>query len=109
MPNMGIIILSPLQPNKKNTIDLRRKYQIKKYSNFIEEPYYRKSKHKKHSNENSSSKKKDKKYIKCFKCGKKGHIAPNCKVKEIIADLDIGKCLKKQMINIINTEFDSFS
>ena len=28
---------------------------------------------------------------------------PNCKVKEIIADLDIGKHLKKQMINLIKS------
>ena len=38
-----------------------------------------------------------------------GHIAPNCKVKEIIADLDIGKFLKKQMINLIKTDSDSSS
>ena len=36
-----------------------------------------------------------KKKVKCFKCGKKGHIAPNCRVKEIIANLDIGKHLKE--------------
>ena len=44
-----------------------------------------------------------------FKCGKKGHIAPNCKVKEIIADLDIRKRLKQQMINIIKIESQSDS
>ena len=79
----------------------------KKYSNFKEEPYYRKSKHKKHSNkthQNSSSKKNDKKEIKCFKCGKKGHITSNCRVKEIIANLDVRKHLKQQMINLIKTK-----
>ena len=79
----------------------------KKYSNFKEKPYYRKSKHKKHSNkthQNSSSKKNDKKEIKCFKCGKKGHITSNCRVKKIIANLDARKHLKQQMINLIKTE-----
>lgn len=54
--------------------------------------------------QNFPPKKKDKEDIKCFKCGKKGHIAPNSKVKEIIANLDITKHLKKQMINLIKTE-----
>ena len=76
----------------------------KKYSNFKEEPYHRKLKHKKHSSktyQNPSLKKLNQKEIKCFKCGKKGHIAPNCKVKEIIANLVIEKHLKQQMINSI--------
>ena len=86
----------------------------KKYSNFKEESYYRKTKNKKYSNkkyQNSSSKKIDKQDIKCFKCSKKWHIAPNCRVKEIVANLDIGKLLKQQMINLIKTEsqFDSSS
>ena len=38
-----------------------------------------------------------------------GYIAPNCKIKEIIVDLDIGKRLKRQMINLIKTESDSSS
>ena len=41
------------------------------------------------------------KEIKCFKYSKKRHIAPNCRVKEIIAKLDIGNHLKHQMINLI--------
>ena len=54
----------------------------KKYSKFKEEPFYRKPKHKKHKKyQNFPSKKKDENDIKCFKCGKKGHIAPNCKIK----------------------------
>ena len=56
-----------------------------------------------------STKKVDKEDIKCFKCGKKGHIAQNCRVKEIITNLDIGKCLKQQMINLIKTESQSES
>ena len=79
----------------------------KKYSNFKEKPYYKKSKHRKHSNkthQTSYSKKTDKKEIKCFKCGKKGHIAPSCRVKEIIENLDKGKHLKQQMINLIKIE-----
>ena len=84
----------------------------KKYSNFKEESYYKKTKNKKYSNkkyQNSSSKKIDKQDIKCFKCNKKWHIPPNCKVKEIVADLDIGKRLKQQMINLIKTESQSDS
>ena len=84
-----------------------KKISNKNYSNFKEEPYYRKPKHKKHSNkthQTSYSKKTNKKEIECFKCGKKEHITPNCRVKEIIANLDVGKHLKQQMINLIKTE-----
>ena len=38
-----------------------------------------------------------------------GHIAPNYKIKEIIADLDIRGRVKKQMINLIKTKSDSSS
>ena len=91
---------NPLPPSAKQEKFYRSKKKRlnKKYSNFKEEPFYRKPKHKKYSNkkyQNFPPKKKDKEDIKCFKCGKKGHIAPNCKVKEIIVDLDIGKRLKK--------------
>ena len=75
-----------------------RKRLNKKYLNFKEEQYFKKSKHKKHSNKTHQtySRKTDKKKkVKCFKCGKKGHIAPNYRVKEIIANLDIGKHLKE--------------
>ena len=100
---------NPLPPSAKQERYYRSKKKRlnKKYSNFKEESYYRRPKHKKHSNkkyQNSSSKKIDKQDIKCFKYGKRGHITPNCKVKEIIADLDVGKCLKHQMINLIKTE-----
>ena len=45
-----------------------------------------------------------------FQVWQKGaYIVPNCKVKEIIANLDIGKRLKKPMINLIKTYFDSSS
>ena len=40
---------------------------------------------------------------------KKGHIAPNCKIKEIIGNLDVGKHLKQQMIYLIKTESQSDS
>ena len=36
-------------------------------------------------------------------------MAPNCKIKEIIVDLDVGKCLKQQMINLIKIESQSDS
>ena len=38
-----------------------------------------------------------------------GHIAPNYKIKEIIADLDIRGRAKMQMINLIKTKSDSSS
>ena len=38
-----------------------------------------------------------------------GHIAPNCKIKEIIAELDVGRRLKQQMINLIKTDSSSNS
>ena len=44
-----------------------------------------------------------------FQIWQKGHIAPNCKIKEIIANLDIGKRLKQRMINLIKTELQSDS
>ena len=47
--------------------------------------------------------------MKCFKCCKKWHIAPNCKIKEIITDLDTGKRLKQKMINLIKTKSQSES
>ena len=83
----------------------------KKYSKFKEESFYKKPKHKKYSNKKyqNTSKKIDKEDVKRFKCGKKGHIAPNSKIKEIITDLDIGKCLKQQMINLIKTKSQSNS
>ena len=59
----------------------KKKRSNKKYSNFKEESFYKKPKHKKHSNkkyQNFLSKMKvNKEDIKCFKYGKKGHIAPN--------------------------------
>ena len=39
-----------------------------------------------------------------FQMWQKGHITLNCKIKEIIANLDIGKRLKRQMINLIKTK-----
>ena len=87
-------------------IFLKKKRLSKKYSKFKEESFYKKPKHKKYSNKKyqNTSKKVDKEDVECFKCGKKGHTTPNCKIKEIIADLDIGKRLKQQMINLIKTK-----
>lgn len=45
--------------------------------------------------------------MKCFKYGRKGHIAPNYRVKEIIANLGIGKSLKQQMVNLIKSDSES--
>ena len=89
MPNMGIIFLFFPQLDKKSSIKSKKKRRNKKYSNFKEEPFYRKPKHKKHSNkkyQNFSSKKMDEKDIKYFKCGKKGHITPNDKIKIILKE-----------------------
>ena len=99
---------NPLPPSAKqeNFYGSKKKMSNKRYSKFKEESFYKKAKHKKYQN---TSKKVDKEDVKCFKCGKKRHMAPNCKIKEIIVDLDVGKCLKQQMINLIKIESQSDS
>ena len=106
MLNIGIKILCHLQPNKKNFMDQRKKCQIKNIQSSKKNLSIRKQNIKKYQN---TSKKLDKEDVKCFKCGKKRHMAPNCKIKEIIVDLDVGKCLKQQMINLIKIESQSDS
>ena len=110
MPNMSMTFLFLLQLHKKSSISPKGKEQIENIQNskknrFIGNPNIRSIK----KYQNFPSKKKEEKDIKCFKRGKKRHIAPNCKIKEIIVELDIGKYLKRQMINLIKTESDSSS
>ena len=106
----GYDILLPSSVRQEKLYKSKKRKKIKKYSKFKEEPFYRKPKYKKHKKyQNFYSKKNDEKDIKCFKCGKMGYIAPNCKIKEIIVDLDIGRHLKRQMTNLIKTESDSSS
>lgn len=78
----------------------RKSKSSKKYSNYKgkKKQNYRKSK--------EHLKRKYKKVIKCFKCGKKEHVALDCKIKEIIEDLDIGRSQKRlQMRQVMKDNF----
>ena len=66
--------IPPSQIHKKQK--LYRETPFKKFKNKKEKPYKKFKKFKK-----SNDHKTNKKEVGCFKCGQKGHIAPNCKNK----------------------------
>ena len=66
--------IPPSQIHKKQK--LYRETPFKKFKNKKEKPY-KKFKNFKKSNDHKTNKKE----VRCFECGQKGHIAPNCKNK----------------------------
>ena len=55
-----------------------RETPFKKFKHKKEKPY---KKFKKFKSKKSNEQKSNKKEVRCFKCGQKGHITPNCKNK----------------------------
>ena len=68
----------PSQISKKQKPYRETPFKKFKNKNKKEKPY---KKFKKFKSHNSKEQKSNKKEVRCFKCGQKGHIAPNCKNK----------------------------
>ena len=83
MPNMALIEM-PLPPSQKNNLP----YYSSKCKSYSKHPKkndrkYKSHKYKSHKYKSQNLNKPHKREIKCFKCGKIGHIAPNCRKKKI--------------------------
>ena len=104
----GILPMAPSQrkyvKHKKEKYDKQRRIWKKK-KNFQPNEYYNKNKRfSKKSNKNYKkydNKKFDKKKAKCFKCGKYGHFANNCKLKKKINQLQINDKEKEELYNLL--------
>ena len=71
----------PSQISKK-----QKPYRETPFKNKKDKPY---KKFKKFKSQKSNEQKSNKKEVRCFKCGQKGHIAPNCKNKvNVLSDND---------------------
>ena len=59
--------------------------KFKKQKHYKEKPYKKFKKFKSHKSNDQTQKthKKHKKEVRCFKCGQKGHIAPNCRKNKV--------------------------
>ena len=68
----------PSQTLKKQKLYRETPFKNKKFTNKKEKPY---KKFKKFKSQKSNDQKSNKKEVRYFKCGQKGHIAPNCKNK----------------------------
>jgi hypothetical protein len=104
----GILSVAPSQ--RKYIKHKKEKYNKqgriwKKKKNFQPNEYYNKNKKfSKKSNKNYKrydNKKFDKKKTKCFKCGKYGHFANDCKVKQKITQLQINDKEKEELYNLL--------
>ena len=104
----GILPMAPSQRNhikhKKEKYDKQWRFW-KKRKNFQPNEYYNKNKRfSKKSNKHYKkydNKKFDKKKTKCFKCGKYGHFANDCKVKQKINQLQINDKEKEDLYKIL--------
>ena len=74
----------PSQISKKQKPYRETPFKSKKFKNKKEKPY---KKFKKFKSQKTNEQKSNKKEVRCFKCGQKGHIAPNCKKKvKVLSD-----------------------
>ena len=88
---------------------VRRKRQYKKAKRKLHKHknLKEKSKHERYKGKENYFKKRFNREIKCFKCGQKGHIAPNYPFKKKIQNLEIDEDLKIQIIDLIPTDSES--
>ena len=70
--------IPPSQILQKQKLYRETPFKNKKFKHKKEKPY---KKFKKFKPQKSNDQKSNKKEVRCFKCGQKGHIAPNCKNK----------------------------
>ena len=76
----------PSQTLKKQKLYRDTPFKSKNFTNKNDKPY---KKFKKFKSQKSNDQKSNKKEVRCFKCGQKGHIAPNCKNKvNVLSDKD---------------------
>ncbi|KAI5330043.1 hypothetical protein L3X38_029440 [Prunus dulcis] len=99
--------LTSIPPSGKNKPSHLRKRHFPKKQFFRKNEFYKKSKFSpkknwsKHPERKQSRPKKDKSKVKCFKCQKFGPYASDCKVKDVIRQLQITEEEKNKLIQVL--------
>ncbi|KAI5324361.1 hypothetical protein L3X38_033434 [Prunus dulcis] len=97
--------LTSIPPSRKHKPSHLRKRHFPKKQFFRKDEFYKKRKFspKKHWSKHpkQSRSKKDKSKVKCFKCQKFGHYASECKVKDVIKQLQITDEDKNKLIKVL--------
>ncbi|KAI5317836.1 hypothetical protein L3X38_037543 [Prunus dulcis] len=99
--------LTSIPPSRKNKPSHLRKNHYSKKQFFGKNEFYKKRKfspkknQSKHQDNRKGRPTKDKSKVKCFKCQKFGHYASECKVKDVIKQLQITEEDKEKLIQVL--------